>query len=132
MFRNNNININQDNNVQFITDNSFIVQNVTVVTKFKNFIDNKTPLAKYSKFKINASDKNLHVGDIFNPMEGVTDSDSDGSDITKYILISKNTVIANENNIVTTPGNYEVIYEVKDTSGSFTSKSIKVNVYNYG
>lgn len=121
-----------NNNIHFITQNNVIVQNVNIVTKFKNFVNNKTPLSKFSKVQINASNKNLHVGDPFDPLKGVTAIDESGSDLTKYILIAKNTVIANDKGIVTTPGNYEVIYEVRDTSGFITSKTIQVNVYAYG
>lgn len=123
---------NSKNEVTFITQNNVVVQNVKVVTKVKNFINNKTPLSSFSKIKINANDKNLYVGDTFNPLDGVTSTDSNGQDLTKYVLVSKNTVITNSNSIVTTPGTYEVIYEVKDTSGAITSKAINVTVLAYG
>ncbi|MHC5251596.1 immunoglobulin-like domain-containing protein [Listeria kieliensis] len=74
------------------------------------------------KAVINASDKELVVGDKFDPMEGVTATDKDGSDITSSIKVTENTVDTSK------PGDYKVTYSVVDKDGNTVNKTITVTV----
>ena len=74
---------------------------------------------------ITASDKAIYLNDTFNPLDKVTAFDSEDGDLTKNIKVTKNTVN------VTKPGTYEVTYEVVDSKGLKTTKTIKVTVKEY-
>ena len=71
---------------------------------------------------INAEDVTIYVGDKFNPKEGVTAIDIDGSDITEYIKITKNTVNIKK------AGVYKVVYQVDSLERLSATKEIKVTV----
>ena len=90
------------------------------------------PKSKLTKIKINAKDQSLYVSDLFEPMKNITATDSDGSDITKNIIISDNTIVTNTKNIITQAGQYKVTYEVTGRSGETVRKTINISVYNYG
>ncbi|MBC5997319.1 hypothetical protein EAI30_03120 [Romboutsia ilealis] len=117
-----------DNN----SNNTIVDNDITVITKIKNVINKNTFISKLSKIKINAKDQSLYVGDLFEPMKNVTAIDSDGSDITKNIIVSDNTVVTNKNNIATQSGQYKVTYEVTGKSRETVHKTINISVYNYG
>lgn len=135
----NNLNIydnnttNNDNslNINDNSQNTIINNNINTVTRIKNVINKNNFISNLSKIKINAENQTLYVGDEFNALKNVTASDSDGSDITKNIVITNNTVITNENNIAIQAGQYEVSYEVTGKSGETIYKTINVSVYNY-
>ncbi|WGX77601.1 DUF5011 domain-containing protein (plasmid) [Paraclostridium bifermentans] len=71
---------------------------------------------------INAKNKTIKVGDKFNPMTGVTATDEEDGNITKYIKVIENTVNTNK------AGVYKVVYAVTDSNGATTTKSIAVIV----
>ena len=71
---------------------------------------------------INAEDKTIKVGDKFNPMIGVTATDKEDGNITKDIKVIENTVDTSK------PGTYKVVYEVTDSQGETTTKTITVTV----
>ena len=114
------------------SNNTIVNNDTTVITQIKNVINKNTFISKLSKIKINAKDQRLYVGDLFEPMKNVTATDSDGSDITKNIIISDNTIVTNTKNIITQAGQYKVTYEVTGRSGETVRKTINISVYNYG
>ncbi|MCX0359394.1 DUF5011 domain-containing protein, partial [Clostridium perfringens] len=71
---------------------------------------------------IKAEDKTIVVGEEFNPLAGVTAEDKEDGDITKDIKVIKNDVNVDK------PGTYEVTYEVTDSQGAKSTKTIKVTV----
>ena len=71
---------------------------------------------------ITVTDKELTVGDTFDPKKDVTAKDIEDGDITKNIKITTNTVNISEK------GTYKVIYEVVDSKNKKTTKEIKVIV----
>ena len=71
---------------------------------------------------IKAEDKNLTVGDAFDPMADVTATDAEDGNLTDKIEIKKNDVDT------TKPGKYEVTYKVTDSKGASYTKSITVTV----
>ena len=71
---------------------------------------------------IDVTDKEITVGDKFDPKEGVTAKDTEDGDLTDKIEILKNTVDPSK------PGVYEVTYKVTDSKGAFCTKTIKVTV----
>ncbi|MBC1920465.1 DUF5011 domain-containing protein [Listeria booriae] len=75
--------------------------------------------------EIFASDKTISIGDNFDPLEGVTASDTEDGDLTSSITIL-------ENNLDTsTEGIYQITYIVKDNYGKESSQiNIKVTVVN--
>ncbi len=83
---------------------------------------------KNQKPVISASNRELKVGDLFDPMEGVSASDNEDGYITDKVRIVENEVIVDVNNKVTIPGKYKITYEVCDSKGLVTTKSIKINV----
>ena len=71
---------------------------------------------------IDVTDKEITVGDKFDPKEGVTAKDTEDGDLTDKIEILKNTVDPSK------PGVYEVTYKVTDSKGASCTKTIKVTV----
>ncbi|MEG1597750.1 MAG: glucosaminidase domain-containing protein [Bacilli bacterium] len=71
---------------------------------------------------INALNKEVVIDKPFNPLEGVTASDKEDGDLTSKIKVIKNDVV------IECIGLYEVTYEVSDTSGKKTLKTITINV----
>ena len=71
---------------------------------------------------IDVTDKEITVGDKFDPKEGVTAKDTEDGDLTDKIEILKNTVDSSK------PGVYEVTYKVTDSKGASCTKTIKVTV----
>ena len=71
---------------------------------------------------IHATDKTITVGDTFDPMAGVTATDTEDGNLTTKIEVKKNDVDT------TTPGKYEVTYKVTDNQGASFTKSITVTV----
>ncbi|EUJ47991.1 immunoglobulin-like domain-containing protein, partial [Listeria rocourtiae] len=75
-----------------------------------------------SKPTITASDKTIYVGDIYNPKLDVSASDLKDGDITSDVKVVENKV----DNMK--PGVYEVTYQVTNSVGESTSKTIQVQV----
>ncbi|STY34603.1 immunoglobulin-like domain-containing protein [Listeria fleischmannii] len=71
---------------------------------------------------INAADKTLKIGDAFDPMDGVTASDTEDGDLTSAIVVTANDVDT------TKAGTYHVSYKVTDSDGNETTKTITVTV----
>lgn len=71
---------------------------------------------------INASDKTLTVGDVFDPFKDVTATDKEDGNLTEEIEILKNEVDTSK------AGVYEVTYKVTDSKGASSVKTIKVTV----
>ncbi|MGM8366174.1 immunoglobulin-like domain-containing protein [Virgibacillus sp. W0181] len=71
---------------------------------------------------INAADKTITVGDTYDPLAGVTATDAEDGDVTGNINVTTNDVDT------TTPGAYDVVYEVTDSDGKTTTKTITVTV----
>ncbi|MCD2255056.1 immunoglobulin-like domain-containing protein [Listeria marthii] len=69
-----------------------------------------------------ANDKELTVGDTFNPLEGVTATDKQDGDLTNQIQVKSNDVDTAK------AGTYHVTYEVEDTAGGKTEKTITITV----
>lgn len=71
---------------------------------------------------IDVTDKEITVGDKFDPKDGVTAKDKEDGNLTDKIEILKNTVNPSK------PGVYEVTYKVTDSKGASCTKTIKVTV----
>ena len=73
---------------------------------------------------INASDVNVIVNESFDPLLGVTGTDTEDGNITSKIKIESNNVNTAK------VGNYEIKYSLTDSYGETVYKTIKVNVIN--
>ncbi|MBC1373581.1 DUF5011 domain-containing protein [Listeria booriae] len=71
---------------------------------------------------ITASDKTLKKGGSFDPMVGVTASDTEDGDVTGNITVTANDVNVNQE------GTYHVTYSVTDSDDNTTTKTITVTV----
>ena len=71
---------------------------------------------------IDVTDKEITVGDKFDPKDGVTAKDKEDGNLTDKVEILKNTVDPSK------PGVYEVTYKVTDSKGASCTKTIKVTV----
>ncbi|MBC1336449.1 DUF5011 domain-containing protein [Listeria booriae] len=71
---------------------------------------------------ITASDKTLKKGDSFNPMAGVSASDTEDGNVTDKVTVTANDV---DTSVV---GTYHVTYSVTDSDGNTTTKTITVTV----
>ena len=71
---------------------------------------------------INAADRTLYVGDVFEPMQGVSANDAEDGDLTASVVVIGNDVDT------TKPGFYTVTYQVTDTAGASVTKMITVTV----
>lgn len=74
---------------------------------------------------INADDQILLINETFNPLDEVTAYDSEDGDLTKKIKVKSNNV---NTKII---GEYQVVYEVTDSKGLKTTKTITVNVIDF-
>lgn len=87
-----------------------------VLTYVKELPTNNLPV-------INASDKEIYVGDNFDPLKDVTATDAEDGKIT----LTQNNI--KENTVdISKPGEYKVTYSVTDSVGATTEKNIKVTV----
>lgn len=71
---------------------------------------------------IEASDKTVAINSSFDPLNGVSAKDKEDGDLTNKIVVKENHVD------VTTPGTYEVLYEVTDSASNKVEKKITVTV----
>lgn len=74
---------------------------------------------------ITASNQTLLLGSDFNPKLNIKAIDSEDGDLTSKIQITKNNVNTKK------AGNYEVTYEVVDSKGLKTTKTITVTINDY-
>ncbi|MDU6248944.1 MAG: DUF5011 domain-containing protein, partial [Paeniclostridium sordellii] len=81
----------------------------------KEIITNNIP-------NIEVNNREVIVGENFNPLERLSATDKEDGDLTKDIKIIKNEVDTSK------VGKYEVIYEVSDKDGNKATKTINVNV----
>lgn len=72
---------------------------------------------------IKATDKVLVVGDVFNPLEGVTANDVEDGEI----ILTKDNIVTNDVD-TSKAGRYNVAYKVTDNDGASTTKNILVIV----
>ena len=87
-----------------------------VLTYVKELPTNNLPV-------INASDKEIYVGDNFDPLKDVTATDAEDGTIT----LTQNNI--KENTVdISKPGEYKITYSVTDSVGATTEKTIKVTV----
>lgn len=78
--------------------------------------------AKNNTPVIIASDKTLVQGTSFNPLEGVSATDTEDGNITSSIKVEQNNVDVNK------VGTYQVVYKVTDSANDSTTKTITVTV----
>ena len=104
-----------------LTDNNYIngytlayAPGVSIAVK-SPIIDNYSPT-------INASDKTIIEGTAFNELSGVTATDPEDGDLTSKIKVT------NKNVNTSKAGVYQVTYQVTDSTGNVTTKTIKVTV----
>lgn len=88
---------------------------VVVESEDKMSEENKPPI-------INANDITLEKGRYFDPLDGVTALDDEDGNLTNKIIVKENEVN------VSKKGVYKVTYEVTDSKGLVTKKSISVTV----
>lgn len=87
-----------------------------ILTYVKELPTNNLPV-------INATDKEIFVGDNFDPLKDVTATDAEDGTIT----LTQNNI--KENTVdISKPGEYKVTYSVTDSVGATTEKTIKVTV----
>ncbi|MBC2319651.1 immunoglobulin-like domain-containing protein [Listeria booriae] len=75
-----------------------------------------------AKPEIDATDHTIQKGGAFDPMADVSATDLEDGDVTKSIKLVKNTVDT------TKEGIYEVTYEVTDSDGNTSDKTIQVTI----
>ncbi len=94
------------------------------LAKYSNYIkiDVSQPIITDQAPVINATDKEIYVGQTFDPKKDVTAWDNEDGDLTSKIEITNNTVNVN------TPGTYNITYKVTDSKKQSTTKQIKVVV----
>ncbi|HHS3223243.1 TPA: immunoglobulin-like domain-containing protein [Listeria monocytogenes] len=71
---------------------------------------------------ISASDKELNVGDTFDPLDGVRANDKQDGDLTGVIRVQANDVDT------TKAGTYHVTYVVEDSAGAVVEKTVVITV----
>lgn len=64
------------------------------------------------------SDKEQSIGATINPLEGAKAIDKEDGDLTRHLIVTKNTTDINN------PGTYEISYAVLDSDGNRTDKTI--------
>lgn len=72
-------------------------------------VGNVKPVVKPT---ITVKNRTIKVGEKFNPLEGITAKDSEGTDITSKLRVEENTVDSSK------PGNYVVVVSVVDSHGT--------------
>lgn len=131
------INLLGDYEVNFLGDNKYEmkvplgVEYVKIYDNVGNYSTIDIKLEEDENTSINkecighmiyASDINIELGSLFNPMDRVSAIDCKGNNISSKVRILKNTVNPNE------LGSYEVIYMIEDCNGNKIYKTIVVYV----
>lgn len=73
---------------------------------------------------LHVMDRELSVGDTFNPLENVSAYDTEDGDLSSHIEVTENNVNSE------VPGTYSVTYKVADSYGKVTTITIQVKVIN--
>ncbi|EKZ4627443.1 DUF5011 domain-containing protein, partial [Listeria monocytogenes] len=111
-----------ENNVDTQTPGSYTVTYKVMDSHGKSITKTIHIEVVNDKPTILANDKELTVGDTFNPLEGVTATDKQDGDLTSQIQVESNDVD------ITKAGTYHVTYGVVDTAGEKTEKTITITV----
>ncbi|CEK29486.1 viral enhancin protein [[Clostridium] sordellii] len=96
-------------------DGNKATKKIFVTVKENESNENSAPI-------IEANNREINIGNNFDPLEMVYAIDKEDGDLTKDIKVIKNQVDINKQ------GKYEVLYEVADKDGNKTTKAIFVNV----
>lgn len=75
-----------------------------------------------TKPKILVNDLSLKIGDKFDPLKGVKAIDDEDGDLTRYIVVTNNTVDTSKKGV------YYVSYAILDRDGNRTDTTVKVTV----
>ncbi|WP_439443090.1 immunoglobulin-like domain-containing protein [Listeria aquatica] len=101
--------------VYTVTDSDGNTTEKTITVTVKEKASNEKPV-------IDANNKEITVGDSFDPMAGVTATDKEDGDLTSSVTVKSNNVDTSK------PGTYDVVYTVTDSDGNTTEKTITVTV----
>ncbi|SUO04055.1 collagen-binding surface protein [Faecalicoccus pleomorphus] len=77
---------------------------------------------------IHAKDKIVSVGDVFDVMQDVTAEDVEDGDVTGNLRVLENNVPMDDNGKMTKAGLFTITYQVTDSKGASSTKTITVTV----
>ena len=77
---------------------------------------------------IHAKDKTVSVGDVFEVMQDVTAEDLEDGDVTGNLRVLENNVPMDDNGKITKAGLFTITYQVTDSKGASSTKTITVTV----
>lgn len=77
---------------------------------------------------IHAKDKTVSVGDVFEVMQDVTAEDVEDGDVTGNLRVLENNVPMDDNGKITKAGLFTITYQVTDSKGASSTKTITVTV----
>lgn len=77
---------------------------------------------------IHAKDKTVSVGDVFEVMQDVTAEDVEDGDVTGNLRVLENNVPMDDNGNITKAGLFTITYQVTDSKGASSTKTITVTV----
>ncbi|MBC1463445.1 DUF5011 domain-containing protein [Listeria welshimeri] len=111
-----------------VYDVDYSVTNSSKLTTTKSIKVTVTPVDPKANTApvINAKDKTIKVGDLFNVLKDVTATDKEDGDLTAKIKVTKDTVNNKEKGV------YQVTYTVTDSGNLSASLTIKVTVTEDG
>lgn len=97
---------------------------VGILSEYNSITTKTVNVTIVDPVKINATDKEFFVGDTFDATKYATATSLDGNGTTINLPV---TVVSNDVD-TTTPGNYTVVYEAKDSLGNKATKTVKITV----
>lgn len=103
---------------------TFTVEVGVLSSKYHTVATTTTTVTIVDPVKITAADKELFVGDTFDAAKYANATGLDGNGNTINLPV---TVLSNDVD-TTTPGNYTVVYEAKDSFGNAATKTVKITV----
>lgn len=77
---------------------------------------------------IHAKDKTVSVGDVFDVMQDVTAEDIEDGDVTGNLRVLENNMPMDDNGNITKAGLFTLTYQVTDSKGASSTKTITVTV----
>lgn len=77
---------------------------------------------------IHAKDKTVSVGDVFEVLQDVTAEDVEDGDVTGNLRVLENNVPMDDNGKITKAGLFTITYQVTDSKGASSTKTITVTV----
>lgn len=77
---------------------------------------------------IHAKDKTVSVGDVFEVLQDVTAEDVEDGDVTGNLRVLENNVPMDDNGNITKAGLFTITYQVTDSKGASSTKTITVTV----